>query len=67
MFSFLRPRNYEHYVDHGCVHCPRSGFDVEVDACTGCEWLTAIDLQAKPPYVRCRAVSSAAQQMRMWT
>ena len=38
MFSFLRPRNYEHYVDHGCVHCPRSGFDVEVDACTGCEW-----------------------------
>jgi len=54
MFSFIRFPRYEHYVDRGSVHCPRRGRDVEVDLCAGCEWMTRIDLQAKPPFVRCR-------------
>jgi len=54
MFSFMKLPRYEHYVDRGCVHCPRRGRDVEVDLCAGCEWMTKIDLQAKPPFVRCR-------------
>ena len=64
MFSLIRPPTYEHYVDNGCVSCPRRGRDVEVDLCAGCEWLSAIDLQAKPPFVRCEAGPALALQMR---
>ena len=54
MFFFMRSPGCEHYVDSGSVNCPRRGRDVEVDLCAGCEWMTDIDLQAKPPFVRCR-------------
>jgi len=64
MLGLIRPGSHEHYVDNGCVHCPRRGRDVEVDFCTGCEWLTTIDLQAKPPYVSCRGVPASAMLMR---
>ena len=60
MFSFFRPAGYEHYVDRGCVSCPRRGRDVEVDLCAGCQWMTSIDLEAKPPFVRCRPAPVAA-------
>ena len=60
MFSFFRTPSYEHYVDRGCVSCPRRGCDVEVDRCAGCEWMTAIDLQAKPAFVRCRPAPAPA-------
>ena len=54
MFFFMRSPGYEHYVDSGSVNCPRRGRDVEVDLCAGCHWMTDIDLQAKPPFVRCQ-------------
>ena len=57
MFSFFRSRSSEHYVDGGAVYCPRRARDVEVDLCTGCEFLTRIDLQAKPPLVCCEGVA----------
>jgi len=28
--------------------------DVEVDLCAGCQWMTKIDLETDPPFVRCR-------------
>jgi len=56
MFSIIRPPACEHYVDGGSVSCPLRQRDVEVDLCAGCERMTAIDLQAKPPFVRCQAV-----------
>jgi hypothetical protein len=65
MFSFIRPPRDEHYVDRGSVSCPRRGRDVEVDLCAGCERMTTIDLQAKPPFVRCRPGSTPALQMRL--
>lgn len=67
MFSFIRPPSHEHYVDGGCVSCPRRGHDVEVDLCAGCQWMTEIDLQAKPPFVRCEAGPAPVLQMRAWT
>ena len=67
MFSFIRPSAYDHYVDRGCVSCPRRGRDVEVDLCAGCEYMTSIDLQAKPAFVRCRPGPSPALRMRIWT
>jgi len=67
MFSFIRPPSYEHYVDGGSVSCPRRGRDVEVDLCAGCEWMTTLDLEAKPAFVRCRPGPTPALQMRMWT
>ena len=54
MFYFFRTPADQHYVDNGCVSCPRRGRDVEVDLCAGCESMTSIELQAKPPFVRCR-------------
>ena len=65
MFSFIRPPSYEHYVDRGSVSCPRRGGDVEVDLCAGCERMTTIDLQAKPPFVRCRPGPTPVLQMRI--
>jgi hypothetical protein len=58
MFGFFRPLSYEHYVDGGCVYCQRRGRDVEIDLCTGCESLTRIDLEAKPPYICCEGAPS---------
>jgi hypothetical protein len=66
LFSFFRPRTYEHYVDGGCVSCPRRGHDVEVDRCASCEWMTRMDLEAKPPFVRCRPGPVPGLQMRIW-
>ena len=54
MFALIKPPACARYVDNGCVHCPLRERDVEVDRCAGCEWMTEIDLQAKPPFVRCR-------------
>lgn len=54
MFRLLRPSGPPRYVDDGCVQCPLRQRDVEVDVCAGCEWLTAIDLEAELPFVRCR-------------
>ncbi|HVJ24093.1 MAG TPA: hypothetical protein VM756_09180 [Burkholderiales bacterium] len=54
MFFFMRSPGDERYVDSGSVSCPRRGRDVEIDLCAGCQWMTTIDLQAKPPFVRCR-------------
>jgi len=64
MFSF-RPPAYQHYVDGGCVSCPRRGRDVEVDLCAGCEWMTSIELQAKPPFVRCEPGPAPALRTRV--
>ena len=66
MFSFIRPPVCEHYVDGGSVSCPRRGRDVEIDLCAGCQYMTRIDLQAKPPFVRCQPGPIPALQMRMW-
>jgi hypothetical protein len=65
MFSLIRTPAFEHYVDGGSVSCPRRGRDVEVDLCAGCEWMSAIDLQAEPPFVRCQAVPSPAPLLRI--
>jgi len=54
MFFFMRSPGDERYIDSGSVNCPRRGRDVEADLCAGCEWMTSVDLQAKPPFVRCR-------------
>jgi hypothetical protein len=54
MFPLIRPSAQARYVDGGCVYCPLRERDVEVDFCAGCEWMTAIDLQAELPFVRCR-------------
>ncbi|HEX7219026.1 MAG TPA: hypothetical protein VF280_07375 [Burkholderiales bacterium] len=53
MFFFMRAQPVEHYVDNGCVYCPRRKRDVEVDVCSGCQALSAIDLEAELPYVAC--------------
>lgn len=55
MLSFIRRPADEHYIDNGSVSCPqRRGRDIEVDRCASCERMTEIDLQAEPPFVRCR-------------
>jgi hypothetical protein len=64
MFSLFRSPGGEHYVDRGCVSCPRRGRDVEVDLCAGCEWMTKIDLHAKPPFVRCEPGPAPALRTR---
>jgi hypothetical protein len=50
----FKRRSDEHFLEAGCVYCPLREHDVELDVCAGCRWSTAIDLQAKPPVVRCR-------------
>jgi len=65
MFSLFRFPGGEHYVDRGLVSCPRHGRDVEVDLCAGCEWMTKIDLHAKPPFVRCEPGPAPALRTRV--
>jgi len=65
MFSLFRSPGGEHYVDRGCVSCPRRGRGVEVDLCAGCEWMTSIELQAKPPFVRCEPGPAPALRTRV--
>lgn len=36
MFWMIRNAG-EHYIELGRVYCPRSGCDVELDKCLGCE------------------------------
>jgi len=44
----IRSRSDEPYFENG----------------TGCEWVTTIDLRAKPPYVRCRGMPPSTILMR---
>lgn len=66
MFAIIRPAAQARYVDRGCVQCPLRGRDVEIDVCTGCDWLTEIDLQARPPFVRCRPGPARAIAAGPW-
>jgi hypothetical protein len=54
MLALIRPRAGRRFVDHGSVSCPLRQRDVEVDLCAGCQWMTKIDLETDPPFVRCR-------------
>lgn len=66
MFALIRPAAHARYVDGGCVQCPLRQRDVEVDLCAGCEWMTEIDLEADPPFVRCRPAPTPVPLMRIW-
>jgi hypothetical protein len=66
MFTLIRPPAGRRCVDRGSVSCPLRQRDVEVDLCAGCNWMTEIDLEAEPPFVRCRPEMSAAQFARIW-
>ena len=41
MFWTIRNAD-EHYIELGRVHCPRSGCDVELDKCLGCEHVKTV-------------------------
>ena len=56
----------EHFIDEGRVACPLRERDVEFDICAGCIWRTAIDLNAKPPFVHCRPERPEAWLIRAW-
>ena len=56
----------EHVIDSGHVHCPVRKRDVEFDLCAGCRWTQSIDLEAKPPVIRCRAESSPGWLVPPW-
>lgn len=64
MFA-IRPPAGRRCVDGGAVSCPLRQRDVEVDLCAGCEWMTAIDLQAMPPFVCCQAVPAPVPLLRI--
>jgi hypothetical protein len=44
----------ERIIDAGRVHCPVRDRDVDIEACATCGNASAIELDAKPPVVRCR-------------
>lgn len=67
MFPIIRPPAGRRYVDAGSVSCPLRQRDVEVDLCAGCQWMTQIDLEAEPPFVRCRPEITPAELLRVWT
>lgn len=58
MFRLIRPSGQPRYIDRGCVQCPLRQRDVEVDLCAGCQWLTDIELDAEPPFIRCRPAAT---------
>jgi hypothetical protein len=59
MLRRFAPRE-RHLVDDGVVFCPVRGHDVECDLCAGCRLLAEIKLDATPPFVCCRAETSAS-------
>ena len=64
MFSFLTLPPQSHFIDGGHVFCPTRGRDVDFDLCAGCRSLQAIELDAKPPYVRCAPMAPGAWLLR---
>jgi hypothetical protein len=67
MFALIRPAAQARCIDGGRVQCPLRERDVEVDLCAGCEWMTEFDLEADPPFVRCRPGPMPVGLMRIWT
>ena len=67
MFRLIRPVALPRYVDAGRVQCPLRGREVDVDLCAGCASLTEIDLQAEPPFLRCRPEPTPLWLLRSWT
>jgi hypothetical protein len=64
MFSLFTLPPAQHFIDNGHVFCPTRGRDVDFDLCAGCASLEAIDLEAKPPFVRCAPLAPGAWLLR---
>jgi hypothetical protein len=62
----FHPRRQEHFIDDGRVYCALRKRDVEFDVCAGCRWRTALDLDAKQPFVRCEPEWSPDWLLRPW-
>jgi hypothetical protein len=66
MLRLIQSPSEKRFIDDGRVFCPVRGHDTEFDLCAGCRSLTEIDIDAEPPFVRCRPDLPANWMVRMW-
>ena len=64
MFALFDRPSHDHFIDNGKVWCPVRGRDVELDLCSGCRSLDAIEVDGEAPYVRCEPPAPRAWLLR---